>query len=83
MHIHSMNYPINGISSAAAIEHVADRQRAADMRKKLRDSAARIEGASGPDEDFLVGHWMDSQHSQMMDEDEYHPAAQGKDPDFG
>jgi hypothetical protein len=34
-------------------------------------------------EPSLVGQWMDSRRRQTMSEDQYHAAAEGKDPDFG
>jgi hypothetical protein len=78
-----MNFEVNSISAAAAAENAAARQRAADVRRKLMKSATDIEGISSPEEAFLVGQWMDSRHSQTMSEDQYHAAAEGKDPDFG
>ena len=36
-----------------------------------------------PDATLLVGQWLDSRHSQVLPQDEYHSAASGKDPDFG
>jgi hypothetical protein len=85
MHIHgnAMNFEVNNISSAAAAENAAAHQRAADVRKKLMKSASDIEGVSSPDEAFLISQWMDSRHSQVMSEDQYHAANEGKDTDFG
>jgi hypothetical protein len=31
----------------------------------------------------MLGQWMDSRHSQVESEDQYHASASGKDPDFG
>jgi hypothetical protein len=69
--------------SAAQNEKTAAAQRAADVRKKLLKGAAEIEGASTPEESLLIGQWMDSRHSQVQSEDQYHTSASGKDPDFG
>jgi hypothetical protein len=85
MHIHgnSLNPYMTGISTAAAAESAAARQRAADVRKKLMSSATDIEGVAGPDEAFMVNKWMDARHSNLLSEDEYHVAVSGKDPDLG
>jgi hypothetical protein len=87
MHIHgnSMNFQITGISSASAAANEAARQRAAEVRRKLMRSATEIEGEgiSSPEEAFLIGQWMDSRNSQVMGEDQYHAASEGKDQDFG
>jgi hypothetical protein len=69
--------------SAAQNEKTAAAQRAADVRKKQLKGAAEIEGASTPEESLLIGQWMDSRHSQVQSEDQYHTSASGKDPDFG
>jgi hypothetical protein len=69
--------------SAAQNEKTAAAQRAADVRKKLLKGASEIEGASTPEESLLIGQWMDSRHSQVQSEDEYHTSASGKDPEFG
>jgi hypothetical protein len=68
---------------SAAAEKAAAAQRAADVRKKLMKSAADIEGTASPEEAFMLGQWMDSRHSQVESEDQYHASASGKDPDFG
>jgi hypothetical protein len=85
MHIHGNSMSINAANfySAAQNEKTAAAQRAADVRKKLLKGAAEIEGASTPEESLLIGQWMDSRHSQVQSEDEYHTSASGKDPEFG
>ena len=85
MHIHVNSMSINAANfySAAQNEKTAAAQRAADVRKKLLKGAAEIEGASTPEESLLIGQWMDSRHSQVQSEDQYHTSASGKDPDFG
>jgi hypothetical protein len=84
MHIHGhlMNLQVTGTSFAAA-ENAAARQRAADVRRKLLKSAQSVEGELSPEAGLMVGQWLDSRHSQVLSEDQYHPSAEGKDPDFG
>jgi hypothetical protein len=69
--------------SVAQNEKTAAAQRAADVRKKLLKGASESEGAATPEESLLIGQWMDSRHSQVQSEDQYHTAASGKDPEFG
>ena len=89
MHIHgnSMNINAANFYNAAQNEKTAAAQRAADVRKKLLKGASEIEGASTPEGTLLIGQWMDSRHSQVQSpsesQDQYHPSAAGKDPDFG
>jgi hypothetical protein len=66
----------NGERSAAA-------QRAAEVRKKLLNSAQSVEGEASPEETLLIGQWLDARHSQVQSPAEYHATASGKDPDFG
>jgi hypothetical protein len=85
MHIHgnSMNVNAANLYSAAQGERAAAAQRAAEVRKKLLKSAAGIESGSSPEETLLIGHWLDSRHSQTQSDDQYHASVSGKDPDFG
>jgi hypothetical protein len=85
MHIHATQMNMNSASlySAAGAEKAAAAQRAADVRKKLMKSASGIEGASSPEEAFMIGQWTDSRHSQVESADQYHTAASGRDSDFG
>jgi hypothetical protein len=85
MHIHGNSMSINAASfyGAAQNEKAASARRAADVRKKLLRGASEIEGAATPEETLLIGQWMDSRHSQVQSQDEYHTAAEGKDSDFG
>jgi hypothetical protein len=46
-------------------------------------NASEIEGAATPEESLLIGQWMDSRHSQVLSEEQYHASASGKDPEFG
>jgi hypothetical protein len=84
MHIHGNQLNVNAVNPfSAAAEHAAAAQSAADIRKKLIKSASEIEGAATPEESLLIGQWMDSRHSQVQSEEQYHASASGKDPEFG
>jgi hypothetical protein len=85
MHIHGNSMAVNAASfySAGQNEKVAAARRAADIRKKLLKGAAETAGASTPEEAMLIGQWIDSRHSQVHSEDEYHASASGRDPEFG
>jgi hypothetical protein len=66
MHIHGSQMNLNAINPySAAAEKAAAAQRAADVRNKLLKSASDLEGAAGPDETLMLGHWLNS--SQGMD----------------
>jgi hypothetical protein len=69
--------------SAAQGEKTAAAQRATDNRRKLLKSASEIESAASPEETLMIGQWLDSRHSQVQSEDQYHASAAGKDPEFG
>jgi hypothetical protein len=58
-------------------------RRAADVRRKLLKGAAQIEGSATPEETLLISQWIDSRHSQVQSEKQYHTACSGRDPDFG
>jgi hypothetical protein len=85
MHIHGNSMSINAANfySAAQNEKTAAAQRAADVRKKLLKGASEIKGAATPEETLLIGQWMDSRHSQVQSEDQYHTSSSGRDSDFG
>ena len=85
MHIHGSQINMNAASlySASGDEKAAAAKRAADVRKKLMKGASEIEGVGDPEEAFLIGQWIDSRHSQVESEEQYHEDASGKDPDFG
>ncbi len=86
MHIHPAAIGLQPISSyAAGNERAAAAQRAAEIRKRLLKSAqsGEDEATADPDANLLIGQWLDSRHSQVLPGDEYHAAAQGKDPDLG
>ena len=85
MHIHGNSMSVNATDfySSAQGEKTAAARRAAQVRKKLLKGASEIEGAATPEESLLIGQWMDSRHSPVQSEDQYHPSAAGKDPDFG
>jgi hypothetical protein len=89
MHIHgnSMNINATNFYSVGNGERSAATQRAAEVRKKLLKNAASVEASleagASPEESLLIGQWLDSRHSQVLSEDEYHTAASGKNLDFG
>ncbi|MGA2168379.1 MAG: hypothetical protein ABSG62_09210 [Terracidiphilus sp.] len=84
MRIHGNQMNLNAVNPySAAAEKAVAAQRAADVRKKLMKSAADIQGTASPEGAFMLGQWMDSRHSQVESEDQYHACASGKDPDFG
>jgi len=85
MHIHGNSLAVNPANfySATLEEREAAAQRAASVRKKLMKNASEIDGASSPDEAFMIGQWMDSQHPQVESEEQYHASAAGKDAEFG
>jgi hypothetical protein len=62
MHIHGnpMNYTLPGVTSAAAAENAATRERAAEVRRRLLKSAAAVEAPASPEEAFLIGRWTGS-----------------------
>jgi hypothetical protein len=67
MHIHgnSMNVNSANLYSAAQGEKAAAAQKAAEVRKRLLKSAAKIEDQPSSNEDFLISRWMDSRHGQV------------------
>ena len=85
MHIHSSQMNLNSASlySAAGAEKAAAAQRAAEVRIKLLKSSQEVDSTASPEETLMISHWLDSRHSQVLSEDEYHTSASGKDPDFG
>jgi hypothetical protein len=87
MHIHanSMNLQASNFYGLADGERAAAAQRAAEVRKKLLKSGQSISASadSDPEAALLIGQWLDSRHSQVLPQDEYHSAVEGKDPNFG
>jgi len=84
MHVHPAAVGLQSINTyALANERTATAQRAAEVRKRLLKSAQFIEAEPDPDATALIGQWLDSRHSQVLPGDEYHAAAEGKDPDLG
>ena len=55
----------------------------ADVRKRLLKAAQSVATAATPEENLLIGQWLDSRHSQVLPGDSYHAASEGEDPDFG
>jgi hypothetical protein len=86
MHIHPTGVGLHAINTySLANERAANAQRAAEIRKKLLKAAQSddLDVSTDPDATLLVGQWLDSRHSQTLPGDEYHAAAEGKDPDLG
>ena len=85
MHVHPAAVGLHSINTyAAGNDHsAAAAQRAAEVRKRLLKSAASVDADTDPNATLLVGQWLDSRHSQVLPQDEYHTAAAGKDPNFG
>lgn len=76
MHIHGnmMNVQSANPYGAAQNERAAAAQRAAEVRKRLLNSAQSVDGEAGAEETSLIGRW--------LGDDEYHSSS-GRDPDFG
>jgi hypothetical protein len=69
MHIQRSQMNSNAVNPyAAAAEKAMAAQRAATVRKKLIKSARALEGATNPEEAFMIGRWMDSRYSQGRSE---------------
>ena len=86
MHVHPAAVGLHAINTySLANERAANAQRAAEIRKKLLKAAQSddLDVNTDPDATLLVGQWLDSRHSQTLPGDEYHAAAEGKDPDLG
>ncbi len=84
MHIHPAAVGLHSINTyAAGNVRSAAAQRAAEVRKRLLKSTQSIESGADSAATLLVGQWLDSRHSQVLPQDEYHSTAAGKDPDFG
>jgi len=85
MHIHGhmTQFDVMNISSSAAAQNHVAKERAAEVRRKLLRSSAEVSGGATPEEDFLIGQWMDQRNSLGMDEDTLFGAGTGRDPDFG
>jgi hypothetical protein len=85
MHIHgnSMNINAANFYSVGNGEKSAAAARAVEVRKRLLKGAASVDAAATPEETAMVGRWLDSRHSQVESDAEYHAAAAGRDPDFG
>jgi hypothetical protein len=86
MHVHPAAVGLHAINTyALANERAANAQRAAEVRKKLLKAGQSddLEVNTDPDATLLIGQWLDSRHSQVLSGDEYHAAAEGKDPDLG
>ena len=85
MHIHGAisNVQGAGFYGVSNGEKAATAERAAETRKRLLKAGQSGPDDQSPEETALIGHWLDARHSQVLSEDEYRPAASGRDPDFG
>jgi hypothetical protein len=84
MHIHPSAIGLHAINtSAAGNERAAATQRAFEVRKRLLKAAQTTAATPTPEENLLIGQWLDGRHSQVLPGDEYHSASQGEDSDFG
>jgi hypothetical protein len=85
MHIHPDAVGQYAINSYALTNERAANARAAEARKRLLKAGQGddLEVSADPDATLLMGQWLDSRHSQVLPGDEYHAAAEGKDPDLG
>jgi len=89
MHIHGNSMSINAIDlySAAQGRKAAAAERAAEVRKRLLKNSSLVAGGETPEETLMIGHWLDSQHTQVQSQDQsqdqYHSSPAGKVPDFG
>ncbi|MGB8030693.1 MAG: hypothetical protein WCF30_13650 [Terracidiphilus sp.] len=83
MHIHPSAIGLRSINtSAAGNERAAAAQGAVEVRKRLLKAAQSAAAAPTPEENLMIGQWLDSRHSQVLPGDTYHAASQGEDPDF-
>ena len=86
MHVHPAAVGLYAINTyALANERAANAQRAAEVRKRLLKAgqSGDLEVNDDPGATLLIGQWLDCRHSQVLPGDEYHAAAEGKDPDLG
>ena len=85
MHVHPAAVGLHDINTYALANERAANARAAEVRKRLLKAGQSDdpEVNADPDAMLLVGQWLDSRHSQVPPGDEYHSAAEGKDPDLG
>ncbi|MGO8933089.1 MAG: hypothetical protein ACLPLZ_14290 [Terracidiphilus sp.] len=84
MHIHPSAIGLHPINTyAAGNERAASAERAVEVRKRLLKAAQSAAAAATPEENLLIGQWLDSRHSQVLPGDSYHAASEGEDPDFG
>jgi len=83
MRIHS-NHMTPGVTNpyvVAAAEKAAASERAAKVRKKLLKSAALANVYTIPDEDLMIGRWMDQRNSPTREEDGFYQPQSVIEPD--
>jgi hypothetical protein len=84
MHIHPSAIGLHPINSyAAGNERAASAEGAAEVRKRLRKAAKEATPDVTPEENLLIGQWLDSRNSLVLPGDSYHAASEGENPDFG
>ena len=75
MHMPMRPVQNNGVpdiaAAAAAAQSAAERARAAETRRRLLKSAAELSSASTPEEEFLIGHWLEASENIALPGDEY------------
>jgi len=83
MHIHPSAIGLHPSDiSAAGIERAAAAQRATEVRKRLLKAGQSTAPSATPEENLLIGQWLDGRHSQVLSGDGYHSVSQGEDRDF-
>jgi len=83
MHIHANSMSVNSASFYSVGN--GEKSAAADVRKRLLQGAAAVEGTASPEETLLIGHWIDGQQldGQPAQGDSEPHSWTGRDPDFG
>ena len=86
MHIHGQMNPVNAANfyGAAQNERAEANRRAADVRRKLAQSAFRTASSDSlsDDETFLVSRWLDSGPRDPLPGDEYRTSSESRDQDL-
>jgi hypothetical protein len=86
MHIHGQMSPVNAANFYGAVqnERAEANRRAAEVRKKLAQSASRTTPSDplSDDETFLVGRWLDAHPHGPLKGDEYLDSHESRDEDL-
>jgi len=85
MHVHPAAVGLHAINTYSLANERAANARAAEVRKKLLKAGQTgdLDVDTDPDAALLIGQWLDSRHSEVLPQDEYHAAAVGRDSDLG